>query len=130
LAKGGVTFKNAEKVAAAIKNFAKRSASGTREGLTVWGHETMTIAKRDFVPVEFGTLMATGTVEEAGSDSAPEIVLSFGGDSPAGAYAIPVHERPARHSKGSDKFLQTPAQQESKKLLGVVGQFIRKATGL
>lgn len=90
----------------------------------------MTLAKNDFVPVEFGSLRGSGVVEEKGTNERPEIELSFGGTNPAGAYAIVVHERPASHKVGSDKYLETPALQESKKLLGVVGQEVRKETGM
>ena len=108
----------------------KKSVIGTKRGLQNWGEDTMTFAKRDFVPVEFGNLRGSGTVEQKMEADGPIIELAFGGETQAGKYALVVHERPARHDVGTDKYLEKPAFQRSNQLIGEIGKAVRSATGM
>ncbi len=124
-----LTIKGIKAVAKALKNFEKRSVVGTKRGLKVWGEETLTAAKKE-TPVAEGTLRGSGDVEEKDVGGSLAIEISFGGDSPAGAYAIPVHERPARHSVGGDKYLERPALDRASRLIPTIGQEVRRETGM
>lgn len=62
----------------------------------------MTVSKRDFVPVDMGTLRASGHVsppERRGREIS--VTLAYGGA--ASAYALAVHEHPSRYSPPSWK---------------------------
>lgn len=107
----------------ALARFVKRSVSGTARGLRVWGEETMTYAKQSFVPVLTGNLRGSGTVESKDEGGSPSVELAFGGQAPAGEYAIVVHER-------TIKYLETPANERSSRLASTVANEIRKETGM
>jgi hypothetical protein len=114
-----------------IKKFTARSSVGARKGLRTWGEATMSKIKRDDVPRKFGTLAASGTVDSVDEASDPGIELSFGGSHPASGYAIPVHEVPATHKHGSDKYLERPALSEAKAHLNKdVGDAVKRETGM
>jgi hypothetical protein len=91
----------------------------------------MTLAKEDYVPVLTGALRASGLVEmkEEEGDT-PSVQLSFGGQSPAGKYAIFVHEVPASHKVGEDKYLEKPALRQSSKLKSTIAREVKKDTRL
>ncbi len=125
LAKGGITVKGVQVVARALKNFARKSVKGTQRGLLVWGEETKTLAMKE-VPVKDGTLRGSGDVEEKMIGGSPAVEISFGGESPAGAYAIPVHERPFK----GHKYLERPALANAKNIIPTVGREVRAETGM
>lgn len=64
------------------------------------GQTIMTRSKREFVPVDLGTLRGSGHVEQPEySGHKAEVTLGYGG--PAAAYALAVHEHPSVHSPPS-----------------------------
>ena len=61
------------------------------------GETIMTRSKREFVPVDLGTLRGSGHVTQPEySGHKAEVTLGYGG--PAAAYALAVHEHPSVHS--------------------------------
>lgn len=75
------------------------------QAVTVDAEETMTISKRDHVPVDLGPLRASGKVlpaERKGRDV--RVVLQFGDN--AAPYALTVHEHPSRHDPPSWRGVQ------------------------
>jgi hypothetical protein len=125
-----VEVKGVEAVASAALKLFGKSYEGTVRGLRVWGEETITRAKQNFVPVRFGVLRASGKAEIREGEESPSVELSFGGDSPAGEYAIYVHEIPAEHHVGEDKYLEKPALQESGHLAADIMVQVKRATGI
>jgi hypothetical protein len=126
-----ISVKGVEQVIAATNKFLQKSQKGSARGLRTWGEDTMTVAKQDFVPHRFGHLKGSGTVESKGAGTNEALVeLSFGGESPAGEYAIIVHERPANHKHGTDKYLEKATAQESNKVDDLVARAVKRETGL
>lgn len=78
--------------------FVALGALGPRElgaGLYQEAEAIMTTAKEDYVPVDQGTLRASGFVREV---TPLEVELGFGG--PAAPYALAVHENPRSGKTG------------------------------
>lgn len=107
----------------ALKAFSSKSLEGTARGLRIWGEETVTYAKDSHVPVETGNLRASGVAESKMEGDEPAVELSFGGQAPAGAYAIIVHEK-------VHKYLEVPANEKSKDLIPTVANEVKRSTGL
>ena len=75
------------------------------------GETIMTRSKRDFVPVDFGILRASGFVDgpEIKGDIAT-VTLGYGGA--ASAYALIQHERMEyHHTVGQAKYLEQPVNE-------------------
>jgi hypothetical protein len=120
-------MKGVEAVVQAGRRVYMGALEGVARGLRLWGEETITLAKEDYVPVLTGALRASGTAEMVDEGTtAPSVRLSFGGQSPAGEYAIPVHERPASHRVGEDKYLEKPALRQSRKLKETIAREVKK----
>ena len=126
----GFTLKGVTLVVANIKKFGGNAAIGSIKGLRTWGEATLTVIKEREVPIKFGILKGSGKVDEAGMKDKPEIEISFGGDHPASGYAIAVHEIPASHKHGGDKYLERGALAEASKLKGDVGKAVKSQTGM
>lgn len=87
----------------------------------------MTTSKRDYVPVDLGTLRSSGRVlEPIIKNGSVEVHLVFGG--PASAYALAVHEHPSGFSPfswsagvsfsvGGPKYLEKPMMLKAKTLV-------------
>jgi len=131
LANVNVKIKGVEAVVRASQMLGRKAQGAVVRGLRLWGEETITLAKEDYVPVLTGALRASGHIEmkEEEGDT-PTVQLSFGGQSPAGNYAIPVHEVPATHHVGEDKYLEKPALRESTKLKSTIAREVKKDTGM
>lgn len=74
----------------------------------------MTVSKRDFVPVDLGTLRSSGFVDQPtrGSGRLISIDLFYGG--PAAPYAIRQHEDlRLRHTVGSAEYLKRPLENKT-----------------
>lgn len=120
---------------ALLRKMRALGVSGLRAGarsLQESAENIMTISKRDFVPVETGTLRSSGIVQlpEISRDSV-SVKLGYGG--PAAPYAIYVHENPRagktggvspsgviykRYSKvGQWKYLETPVKRNSSNIV-------------
>lgn len=132
MAKSGFTVKGVDLVLKNINNFTGKTVLGAAKGLRTWGEATMAKIKERDVPREFGVLAGSGKVETTGSRKSKQlqVELSFGGSHPASGYAIPVHEVPAKHSHGSDKYLERGALSEAKKMKRDVAQAVKRATGM
>lgn len=130
MAKKGFTLKGVTLVVANIKKFERNAVAGSVKGLRTWGEATMSRIKERDVPVRFGILKASGTVAMEGTKEEPQVELSFGGDQPASGYAIAVHEVPASHAHGTDKYLERGALEESSRLKSDVGKAVKSATGM
>ncbi len=129
--KGGrVSVKGVEKVVAANKKFVQKSLVGTAMGLRMWAEETMTVIKKDFVPFKHGILRGSGQVASKKEGDDLLVELSFGGDSPAGAYAAAVHEKPASHKHGTDKYLEKGTAQESSKLDDRIVRSVKRSANI
>lgn len=76
--------------------------------LNVEGERIMTVSKRDFVPVDQGTLRASGHVRAPHiRGTRAEVTLGYGGA--ASAYALVQHERlDFAHTVGTAKYLERP----------------------
>ena len=130
MAQKGFTLKGVTLVVANIKKFERNATLGSIKGLRTWGEATLTVVKEREVPVKFGILKASGKVDEAGTKSRPEIEISFGGDHPASGYAVAVHEIPASHTHGGDKYLERGALAEASKLKDDIGDAVKSQTGM
>lgn len=62
----------------------------------------MTRSKRDFVPVDLGTLRSSGFVNSP-ERKGQTVVVTLGYGGAASAYALSVHERPSEHDPPSWK---------------------------
>lgn len=77
-----------------------------RAALYAEGEAIMADSKENYVPIDEGTLKASGHVVLSSGD-AIEVTLAYGG--PAAPYALVVHEDlSAQHAHGSAKFLERP----------------------
>lgn len=76
--------------------------------LFVEGNRIMTVSKRDFVPVDQGTLRGSGHVRQPHiRGTRAEVTLGYGGA--ASAYALVQHERlDYAHDVGQAKYLERP----------------------
>lgn len=84
-------------------NLAKEAERALREE----GEEIMTRSKRDFVPVDFGNLRASGHVDEVKrTGNMVSVSLNYGG--PSEPYALIQHEGDFRHRVGTRKYLEKP----------------------
>lgn len=91
---GNVTFKGQDAMNRKIQRIAARFPDKVEAALRIEAELVMTKSKRDFVPVDLGTLRASGFVEAPQrSGRAVSVVMGFGG--PAAAYATAVHETPS-----------------------------------
>lgn len=75
------------------------------------GETIMTRSKRDFVPVDLGTLRASGFVDGPEiSGNTATVTLGYGGA--ASAYALIQHERmDYHHDVGQAKYLEQPVNE-------------------
>ena len=89
------------------------TVKSVEKSLYTWGEQTLTRAKEEFVPVRFGFLRASGETELQVDGDALLVEISFGKAGPATEYAVFVHEIPANHAVGQDKYLEIPAMEES-----------------
>lgn len=85
----------------------------------------MTLSKRDFVPVDLGTLRASGHVRPPETHgTVVSVTMGYGGA--AKAYAVVQHERlDFRHPRGGQaKYLEAPVMQEARNVERNVGRTI------
>lgn len=98
-----------------------QALQGMRRGLFQEAEGIMTQSKQAFVPVDTGTLRASGFVElPMVTPNGVQVALGFGGPAGSGnqngqtnskavGYAVPVHENcQAFHAVGSCKYLEIP----------------------
>jgi hypothetical protein len=130
LAKTGVKVKGVSRVIQSYRKFTKTAEAEIFAGLRVWGENTMTISKDEFTPVKRGYLRGSGTVESRRIKGNPAVELSFGGESPADEYAVYVHEIPAEHPVGEDKYLEKAVMQEMPELVPTIKRVVKRRTGV
>ena len=83
-------------------------ATGVARGLFKEGEGIMTISKQAYVPVDTGTLRASGFVDRP-IRRGTKILVMLGYGGPAAPYAIFVHEdMDAFHVVGQAKYLEVP----------------------
>ena len=114
-----------DQVQAALKKLGADAPQRMGKGLYDWAIGVMAISKRDYVPVDFGTLRASGHVQQPVIfGSRASVTLGYGGA--AAPYAMYVHENPRsgktggvspsgqryRHwaRRGEWKYLETPVK--------------------
>lgn len=109
-----------------LRQLEDQGTEGMAAALYQEAEDIMTRSKRDFVPVDTGTLRATGHVEEPVIRGSEVLVtLGFGG--PAAPYAIVVHENPlASHKVGQYKYLERPALEAVRGMGNRLADRIRK----
>lgn len=94
------TVKGQREMMRKVQRLAKRMPDKAAQALHVEAERVMTTSKRDHVPVDDGTLRASGFVnppERSGKD----ISISMGYGGAAEAYAVSVHETPSKHDPPS-----------------------------
>lgn len=102
--------------------------------LFVEGERIMTVSKRDFVPIDFGTLYSSAQVRKPHfRGTRAEVLLGYGGA--ASAYALAIHEHPSKHSPpswedgvsfnvGGPKYLERPVNDAAKGLAERLGRHL------
>jgi len=104
---------------------------GIRKGLLEAAEKVITTAKEGYVPVRYGWLRASGYTEPLEDQEQSIVVeLGFGKEGPSRDYALFVHERPARHEVGQDKFLEIPAFEAGDLILDELKAAVQESTGL
>lgn len=103
---GRITRESFADAARKIERYARQMEGETGQAVREIGEEVMTDVQASRagagVPVDTGTLRATGTVE--GPDSSEVVTLAFGG--PAAPYALVQHERTDyAHDVGESRYL-------------------------
>lgn len=100
-------------------------SQAAEDGAWDWGQDVMNVSKRDYVPVDTGSLKASGYAEAytgSGGDWL-EVNIGFPKD-----YAAPVHERMGvRHEVGQAKYLEIPLIIKSGELLPRIAQKMERA---
>ncbi len=104
------TIDGLDKLQTRLKTSEKNAVRQLGRGVFVEAQRIMTTSKRDFVPVDQGTLKASGHVDPPTVRSKTvEVVLGYGGA--AAAYALVQHERTDfKHTVGQSKFLEKPVR--------------------
>jgi hypothetical protein len=113
-----------------IRDLPDGALKAAARGLFVEGERVMTLSKRDFVPVDLGTLRASGHVQPpAVQGSRVSVTLGYGGA--ASAYAVVQHERlDFNHPRGGQaKYLEAPVMQEANRINRNVSDAIGDAIG-
>lgn len=120
-----------------LDRLAREIPKAAEAALTLEGERIMTDSKRNYVPVDLGTLRSSGHVTSAKPDAGGfEVSLSYGGA--AAPYALAVHEHPSEHSppswQGSDvtfspsgrgpKYLEKPFRAAENGMLDRLGERI------
>lgn len=122
-----------------LSRLAREIPKAAESALTLEGEKIMTDSKRNYVPVDLGTLRFSGHVTTARSEGEGggfEVSLSYGGA--AAPYALAVHEHPSEHSppswQGSDvtfspsghgpKYLEKPFRAAENGMLDRLGERI------
>lgn len=91
------TFKGLPELQRNLRKMGVNSRRALGEALFRVGNEIMKVSKRDYVPVDLGTLRASGKVDKpVYQGNNISVRLSYGGA--AKAYALAVHEHPSQHS--------------------------------
>ena len=86
--------------------------------------KVMTVSKRDYVPVDFGTLKGTGHVDQPKiSGDNISVELAYGG--PAAPYATEQHETQYSHKIGEWKYLETPMNKAASTMAGDIAKDVK-----
>jgi len=117
------------KVKVIKNNFAKianATVTDVAQALFVEAERIMTDAKQNYVPVDTGALMGSGTVLK------PEITgrrisvtLGFGGA--AAPYAAVVHEYPKKYGQHKNKYLSQPLNKANKDMAIRLSQAVKNS---
>lgn len=107
-----------KKVISNLRKFQKKYPQRMASALFKQANIVMTMSKRDYVPVDLGTLKSSGRVERPVIDrGSVSVALVYGGA--ASPYALAVHEHPSGFSPlswaggvtfsvGGPKYLEKP----------------------
>lgn len=136
-----LTLTGGDALAAQLKRLAAEAPAVVAEGLYQHAEEVMLVSKTEYVPVDHGTLRASGTVlppEIAGQTVT--VTLGYGG--PAAPYAVAVHENPRsghtggvspsgrryRHwaRTGGWKYLELPFTRMANRMVPMVAAAVEK----
>lgn len=97
-----MTLKGQKQMQQRLNRIASKFPDKVKAALRIEAELIMTTSKRDFVPVDLGTLRSSGHVDNpvrTGKDIS--VKLSYGGA--AADYALAVHEHPSEHDPPSWK---------------------------
>ena len=132
-------IKGLDDVKRKLDKLSREAPKQAKQALKVEAELIMTRSKKEFVPVDLGTLRASGTVGapvEKNGDITVE--LSYGGE--ADAYATAIHEHPSDATPPSwegktitftkpgtgHKYLERPLNEEAPKVPERVAEHLRK----
>ena len=107
----GVTWTGIDKLERQLTTtLPKTGVQQMTRALVLEAERVMTISKRDFVPVDLGTLRGSGHVAPPEiSGTRVTVTLGYGGA--ASAYALIQHERTDfHHTVGQSHYLSTPVK--------------------
>lgn len=140
-----IFFHGQEQVSANLRQFARRFPDKALMALRTEAELIMARSKRDFVPVHFGVLRASGYVkngtDEDKNKQSISVTMGYGGA--ASAYALAVHENPGKYDppswQGVDvqfhpeghgrKYLERPIQEALPTLLQRIGNRLKIGDG-
>jgi hypothetical protein len=105
-----ISLEGEEKLQAFLKTRPDRAVTALAGALLVEGEQIMKRSKDEFVPIDIGTLEASGFVDmpEREGETGVSVTLGYGGA--AAAYALIQHERTDFHhpGQGQAKYLEQP----------------------
>lgn len=95
-----IKFTGEKEMIRRMRRLARRYPKEASRALRMEAEDIMTKAKREHVPVNLGTLRASGHVKPPKTIGREiEVTMAFGG--PSSPYALAVHEHPSSHSPPS-----------------------------
>lgn len=114
-----------EQFSANIRALQKQLESKVMRGAYMGTQEVLTISM-ERVPVHYGTLRASGTVEQpriVGNEV--RVVIGYGG--PSAPYAAIVHERlDVHHNTGQAKYLEQPMLENGSRILDAIRSEVKQ----
>ena len=122
---GSISITGIARTKRRVDNLAKADKKALRRGMAKAGRFLLRESKL-LVPVKTGKLKASGTSKVLNnSDRKPEYIVSY-----KKKYAIYVHEDLTKHHpNGQAKFLEQPARQHRSRLIKIIENEVRAATG-
>jgi hypothetical protein len=126
----GIKLTGVKEAVARLKGIERVTPTALADALYVEGELIMTTSKRSWVPVDLGTLRASGRVERPRiSGSNVSVELGFGGA--AAAYALIQHERTDFNhpGQGRAKYLEGPVKEAAPTIGRKIARRLQRAWG-
>lgn len=120
-----IKIKGDKEMLAALNKIAREFPKKVAASVHKQSEKIMIKSKRDFVPVDIGTLKGTGMVEEPKiSGGKISVTLAYGG--PAAPYADEQHENMEyAHTHGGSKYLERPLKEAVPKLANEIAKDLK-----